>query len=202
MVSRTSSILTIAGISLCGIIAYAVYFDYKRRTDSEFRKKLRKEKKRVNKSLAESREALAAETEVSEADLRDALKQIKSEPRPATQEARENYFMSQVAMGEQLAARGEPFHLPAALSFYRALTVYPSPSELLGIYQKTVPDAIVKIVGKIGAYYELFPPKRMNVAILPSRPPNSDTFGPEKVLTLTKDVAAGEVIYKAIRNFF
>jgi import receptor subunit TOM20 len=65
-----------------------------------------KEKKRVNKSLAESREALAAETEVSEADLRDALKQIKSEPRPATQEARENYFMSQVAMGEQLAARG------------------------------------------------------------------------------------------------
>ncbi|KAJ6560411.1 hypothetical protein B0H19DRAFT_1147577 [Mycena capillaripes] len=204
MTSRPGTILTIAGISLCGIVAYAVYFDYQRRTDSEFRKKLRKEKKRVDKSLAQSREALAAENEVSEAELREALKQIKSEPRPPSQEARENYFMSQVAMGEQLAARGEPFHLPAALSFYRALSVYPSPPELLAIYQKTVPDAIVKMImrlvdldlaAKIGAYYEVFPPKSTNVS-LQSRPLNSETFGPEKVLVLNKDVAAGEVIYK------
>ncbi|KAJ7129224.1 hypothetical protein C8R44DRAFT_776214 [Mycena epipterygia] len=202
MTSRTGSILTIAGISLCGIIAYAVYFDYKRRTDSEFRKKIRKEKKRVDKSLAQSREALAAESEVSEADLRDALKQIKSEARPPTQEAKEHYFMSQVAIGEQLAARGD--HLPAALSFYRALDVYPSPPELLAIYQKTVPEPIVKIImgllnldleTKIGAYYEVFPPKWTNVAIQ-SRPKTSDTSGPQKVLVLKKDVAAGEVIYK------
>lgn len=72
-----------------------------------------KEKKRVDKSLAESREKLAAENEVSEEELREALKLIKSEPRPPTQEARESYFMSQVAMGEQLAARG------ASMSFFR-----------------------------------------------------------------------------------
>ncbi|KAF7352377.1 SET domain-containing protein [Mycena venus] len=234
MSSRTNTVLTIAGISLCGIIAYAVYFDYRRRTDPEFRKKIRKEKKRVDKSLAQSREALAAATEVSEAELREALKMIKTEPRPASQSDRENYFMSQVAMGEQLAARGEPFHLPAALSFYRALSVYPSPPELLSIYQKTVPDAIVKIIlalvnldvssspvqdlgiddvgdasptrgppsetssqewDKIGAYEEVFPPKSTNVT-LQTRPPNSETSGPEKVLVLTKDVAAGEIIYK------
>lgn len=43
MDSRTSSILTIAGITVIGgVIAYAAYFDYKRRNDVEFRKQLRK----------------------------------------------------------------------------------------------------------------------------------------------------------------
>lgn len=42
MSSRTSTILTIAGVTvLGGALAYAVYFDYKRRNDVEFRKKLR-----------------------------------------------------------------------------------------------------------------------------------------------------------------
>ena len=40
--SRTSSVLTVAAVTvLGGLFAYAVYFDYKRRNDSDFRKKLR-----------------------------------------------------------------------------------------------------------------------------------------------------------------
>ncbi|KAJ6616206.1 hypothetical protein B0H10DRAFT_2037831 [Mycena sp. CBHHK59/15] len=195
MNSRTASVLTIAGISICGLIAYAAYFDYKRRTDPAFRKKIRMFFKRIDKSLAQSREALASANEVSDAELREALKQIKSEPVPPTQEARENYFMSQVAMGEQLAARGEPFHMPSALSFYRALVVYPSPPELLSIYQKTVPEPIVKLASKIGAYFEVFPPKWTNVSI-ETRPETSAISGAQKVLVLNKDIAAGEVIYK------
>lgn len=39
---KTASILTIAGVTLVtGAVAYAVYFDTKRRTDAAFRKKLR-----------------------------------------------------------------------------------------------------------------------------------------------------------------
>ena len=42
MSSRGSTIFTIAGVTvLGGLLAYAVYFDYKRRNDVEFRKKLR-----------------------------------------------------------------------------------------------------------------------------------------------------------------
>jgi import receptor subunit TOM20 len=41
---------------------------------------------------------------------------------------------------------GPAFYLPAALSFYRALRVYPSPVELIVIYQKTVPDPIFKVL--------------------------------------------------------
>jgi import receptor subunit TOM20 len=37
-----ASALTIAGITVAtGLLAYAVYFDYKRRNDAAFRKKLR-----------------------------------------------------------------------------------------------------------------------------------------------------------------
>jgi len=39
--SRTQSVLTIAGVTAVGLAAYAVYFDYKRRNDEGFRKKLR-----------------------------------------------------------------------------------------------------------------------------------------------------------------
>ena len=38
----TASALTVAGITVAtGLLAYAVYFDYKRRNDAAFRKKLR-----------------------------------------------------------------------------------------------------------------------------------------------------------------
>lgn len=71
--------------------------------------------------------------------------------------------MQQVSIGEQLVAQGSAipviswihwltlcsagpdFHLPAALSFFRALRVYPSPVELIMIYQKTVPEPVFKV---------------------------------------------------------
>lgn len=41
MSSRVSTVLTVAGVTvLGGLVAYAVYFDYKRRNDVEFRKRL------------------------------------------------------------------------------------------------------------------------------------------------------------------
>lgn len=39
--------------------------------------------------------------------------------------------MEQVAMGEGLAQAGPMNEVPAALCFYRALRVYPSPVELI-----------------------------------------------------------------------
>ena len=71
--------------------------------------------------------------------------------------------MQQVSIGEQLVAQGnavsittsfrcltlcsagEDFRLPAALSFFRALRVYPSPVELIMIYEKTVPGPVFKV---------------------------------------------------------
>jgi mitochondrial import receptor subunit TOM20 len=40
---------------------------------------------------------------------------------------------------------GPEFAVEAALAFYRALRVYPSPVELIMIFQNTVPDPIFKV---------------------------------------------------------
>jgi import receptor subunit TOM20 len=37
------------------------------------------------------------------------------------------------------------FRLQAAISFYRALRVYPSPVELITIYEKTVTPAVFQV---------------------------------------------------------
>ncbi|ESK86814.1 mitochondrial import receptor subunit tom20 [Moniliophthora roreri MCA 2997] len=204
MASRSTSVLTIAGVTLLtGFVAYALYFDYKRRNNVEFRKNLRKQKKRVDKSIASSQASEAAASAVSQAELRQALEQVKKEPVPASPDQKEAYFMSQVGAGEQLSLQGPDFHLPAAMSFYRALRVYPSPVELMVIYQKTVPEPIFKLVieltnldvkDRVEGYYDHFPPKSLGVEVGTRPNPSNGTL--RKVLVLSKDVKAGEVIYK------
>ena len=71
--------------------------------------------------------------------------------------------MTHVGIGEQLASQGPSlsffyqmavpllsfagpqFYLPAAMSFYRALRIYPSAADLLGIYQKTIIEPVFKV---------------------------------------------------------
>ncbi|KAL6305892.1 MAS20-domain-containing protein [Sparassis latifolia] len=147
MANRTSTIFTVASATvLAGLVAYVVYFDYRRRNDTEFRKKLRKDKKRVTKQHAEAEEAAKVAVKVSPEDLKAALAKVRDEEVPTSPEDKEQYFMTQVGLGEQLCAQGPNFYLPAALSFYRALRVYPSPVELIVIYQKTVPEPIFNVV--------------------------------------------------------
>uniref|UniRef100_A0A8H8CL10 Mitochondrial import receptor subunit tom20 n=1 Tax=Psilocybe cubensis TaxID=181762 RepID=A0A8H8CL10_PSICU len=149
MDNRSTSYITLAAVSLAaGLAAYAVYFDYKRRNDVEFRKKLKKEKKRVEKAVAQSKQSELAESsgEIDEQALREVIKTIRSEPGPQTSDEKEGYFMSQVSIGEQLSLQGPRMYLPAAAAFFRALRVYPSPVELIGIYEKTIVDPVFKLV--------------------------------------------------------
>jgi import receptor subunit TOM20 len=123
--SSSKTILTLATVTvLGGLVAYAVYFDYKRRNDVAFRKKLRmlssassgwklshystgKDKKRVDRTTAQSREAEEASNQISTEDVRAALDKVKAEEVPSTPEQKEQYFMSQVSMGEQICTQGE-----------------------------------------------------------------------------------------------
>ncbi|KIK29127.1 hypothetical protein PISMIDRAFT_672528 [Pisolithus microcarpus 441] len=205
--TKTTTMLTVAGIAVGGLVAYAVYFDYKRRTDANFRKQLRKDKKRVAKSQASS-EASASSNGVDVNELKHALETVKQEEVPTTPEEKEKYFMAQVGMGEQLCAKGPTFNLPAALCFYRALRVYPSPVELIVIYERTVPPPVFQIVmqltnmdvkERVEGYYDCFPPKVMNVAVKTIEVPvkgQPNTSTRKKTLVCTKDFEAGELIYK------
>lgn len=97
--------------------------------------------------------------------LQEILQQTRDEPLPPP-EAREPFFMNEVARAEQLAASGTSLtlevtcsiskhgslagpasYLESALCFYRALRVYPSQMELLMIYQKSVPEPILMVGG-------------------------------------------------------
>ncbi|KAG8961091.1 hypothetical protein FRC03_005787 [Tulasnella sp. 419] len=203
----TRTVATVAGVTaIGGIIAYAAYFDYKRRNDTAFRKKLKKEKKRVERSKPA---AASAGKGHSMEEIKNALQIIRDEALPSSPEAREQYFMDNVAMGEQLCARGPAFEIPAALSFYRALRVYPSPVELIMIYQKTVPDSVFEIVmemtkldlkEKAEGYYDKFPEPSYNVSV--KQVPLNDTTivdgkpALKNILVAKKDFAPGEVIYK------
>ncbi|KZV77179.1 hypothetical protein PENSPDRAFT_645453 [Peniophora sp. CONT] len=210
---KTASILTIAGVTLVsGAIAYAVYFDSKRRTDAAFRKKLRKDKKKVDKSAASQQAASAAAStaslgplNITEVELRAAIETVKKEELPASPEAKEQYFMQQVNMGETLCAQGPAFSLTAAMCFFRALRVYPSPVELLMIYQQTVPEPVFKLVvemtqldvkTRVEGYWDVFPPKEMNVTAQPVDIESASGAAVRKrVLVATKDFKAGDVIY-------
>ncbi|KAG0703911.1 hypothetical protein DFH29DRAFT_914666 [Suillus ampliporus] len=204
--NRSTTIITVASVAVGGVLAYAVYFDYKRRTDANFRKQLRKEKKRVKQSQTPSESGQPATGGVNPDELRSALESVRNEEVPPGPEEKEQYFMKQVGMGEQLCAQGPAFHLPAAMCFYRALRVYPSPVELIVIYEKTVPLPVFQLVmeltnldvkDRVEGYYTFFPPKAMNVAVETVNVPDGKggTMS-KKVLVVTKDFEAGEVIYK------
>jgi import receptor subunit TOM20 len=123
VVNKTLAVLAAAGI---GVVTYAIYFDHKRRTDANFRKRLRmlnlcilhyvlftassgREKKKLDKSNAE--EAASSVTAASVAlpteEILAAMVLVKDDQVPTTPEEREKYFMSQVEKGEQLCARGK-----------------------------------------------------------------------------------------------
>jgi import receptor subunit TOM20 len=97
------------------------------------------------------------------------------------------------------------------MCFYRALRVYPSPVELIVIYEKTLPEAVFQLVmqltnmdvkDRVEGYYSFFPPKAMNVAVKTVDVPQNAAEQPagvtmrKKVLVCTKDFQPGNLIYK------
>ncbi|KAK9727439.1 mitochondrial import receptor subunit tom20 [Basidiobolus ranarum] len=191
-----------AGLLVATGVGYAVYFDQKRRSDPKFRKQLKKSKKRADKA-----KKAAEDDMISQAAQKIAacLESVADEPLPITPEEKEQFFMTQVGKGEQLAAMGEQGYDEAAVCFFKALKVYPSPIELVMIYQKTVPEPVFNLVmgmmslelkQKQEKYYEVFPPSSTNVELkeLIESVEEGKKIA-KRILAVTKDFAVGETIY-------
>jgi len=156
---RTSTIVAACvGTVVTGFIAYALYFDHRRRTDPEFRKALKRESRKQQRV---AKEEAQAQGERQKKAIREAVDQANEEGFPRDAEEVEAYFMQEVARGEGLCQDGMSTASPvdcvsvygghtdslsagsdpveAALCFYKALKVYPQPRELINIYDKTVP---------------------------------------------------------------
>lgn len=135
--------LTFSAIAGSAFVAYAVYFDYKRRSSPEFRKSLKKKSVKQQKLAAKEHE----EDKKSKLDtIKKALTaDLEANPVPTELSEKESFFMQQVALGEQLATLPDK-KIEAALCFYKALAVYPNPTDILGIYQRSVPEEVYEIV--------------------------------------------------------
>ncbi|KAI9728575.1 MAG: hypothetical protein M1834_007603 [Cirrosporium novae-zelandiae] len=166
---KTSTVAAVSiGTAVTALVAYAVYFDHKRRTDPNFRKALQRESKRHAKAARKEAEAQNASFIQN---IKDVVRDAKEEGFPTDTADKEAYFMEMVSKGEaQCADTSNP--IDAALSFYRALKVYPAPQDIIGILDKTVPKEVLDVLAQM-------------IALDPSLsvqafggPPNGGPFGP------------------------
>ncbi|MCO5566173.1 hypothetical protein L7F22_019849 [Adiantum nelumboides] len=140
---NASTVASVTGITLLtGFLGYAVYFDYKRRNDPTFRSRLRKDAKRTKKETKKALQRREKETE-------EFLQNIVNESSRAGPAPDEQTFSQNVQIGEMLAAQGPEHHLQAAAAFFKALKAYPSPMELLMIYQQAVPPEVMAYIRKM-----------------------------------------------------
>ncbi|GAM38001.1 mitochondrial import receptor subunit [Talaromyces pinophilus] len=145
---KTSTLIALStGTVITGFLAYAVWFDYKRQSDPEFRKALKRDNRRMARAAKEEAEAQGA---AQRDQIKKAVNAAKEEGFPTDLEEKEAYFMGQVAKGESLCAEGSD-NVEAALAFYKALKVYPQPKDLISIYDKTVPKEVLEILAEMVA---------------------------------------------------
>ncbi|RMD44894.1 hypothetical protein DV735_g133, partial [Chaetothyriales sp. CBS 134920] len=140
---KTSTVVTLSvGTVAAGVLAYAVYFDYRRRNDAEFRKSLKRESRRQARL---AKEAAEQEGKAQKEEIRRTVQEAIDQGFPTDLEEREAFFMESIAKGEALAGEGlDP--VGAALCFYKGLKVYPEPNSLISIYDNTVPKDVLEIL--------------------------------------------------------
>jgi hypothetical protein len=93
-----------AGTVVTGLLAYAVYFDHKRRNDPEFRKQIKRESKRTQRAAKEQEEAQGQEQKKA---INAAVARANEEGFPQDPEEVEAYFMQEVAQGEGMVQKGK-----------------------------------------------------------------------------------------------
>ncbi|ETN41622.1 uncharacterized protein HMPREF1541_03558 [Cyphellophora europaea CBS 101466] len=141
---KTSTIVSISvGTAVAGLAAYAVYFDYRRRNDPEFRRALKKESRRQARM---QKEAAEVQGKQQKEEIKAAVREAIEEGFPTDLEEREAFFMQQIAQGEQLASEAGSDPVGAALCFYKGLKVYPEPTSLISIYDNTVSKDVLEIL--------------------------------------------------------
>ncbi|KAI0132224.1 mitochondrial outer membrane translocase complex, subunit Tom20 domain-containing protein [Xylariales sp. AK1849] len=146
---QTSTIATISAATVAtGLLAYAVYFDVQRRQSPDFRRQLRRQERRRARLDKEEAEA---QGKAKAKDVHAAVDAAQDEGFPTGVNEKEQYFMEHVQLGENLATDPSK-STEAAVAFYKALKVYPTPGDLITIYDKTVDKRVLDVLAEMIAY--------------------------------------------------
>jgi len=127
---KTSTLLIASlGTLASGLLAYAVYFDYRRRHDVAFRRALKRESR---KQAKEARSEAETSKKQERQEIRSMVDEANEEGFPTDADEKEGYFMQEVGQGEVLCQQAG-MAKEAALCFFKALRVYPQPKELMKV---------------------------------------------------------------------
>ncbi|CAO0803639.1 unnamed protein product [Mucor circinelloides] len=196
MALKTSTIALISTAVVASFgLGYLIYYDSKRRNDPQFKKQLKRERKKAAKQ-----EKLQKEKEITSVEglIASVLKAVAEEDFPESPDGKEAYFMEKVALGEALCKEGREDD--AVLPFYKALKIYPAPLELIMIYQKTVPEKVFRIIVNLMAveqqkrqseFYDHFPPAEFNIKLSPT----AEGEKTKHTLVADRDFSQGEAVY-------
>ncbi|KAJ2606665.1 mitochondrial import receptor subunit tom20 [Coemansia sp. RSA 1804] len=167
---KTVAIAATVTAAVAGL-SYIAYFDYKRRHDRTFRRKLKRDRKKAQKKADDV--SKSSPDAINDIAL-ELLNEIANDKLPVSAEDKEKFFLAQVSKGETMCGAGPSAYPLAACHFFQALKVYPNPVELVMIYQKTTPTEVFKLVMAMMAqevrqkqmrYFDVFPPPEKNVQI-------------------------------------
>lgn len=102
--------------------AYAAWFDYKRRTDPEFRRQLKRD---IRRHVRAEKEEEEAEKTQRKDDIQRALETAKKDGFPTDVEEKEAYFLTSISQGEAFVGQGTQssfltLPLPCTIDFLSA----------------------------------------------------------------------------------
>lgn len=124
MLSKTSLGVAAAGAGLC-FLGYCIYFDRKRRSDPNFKQKLRERRRKAKLEPASS--GGGAEF-----------------PDPNNKEACERFFIQEVQLGEELLASGSIEEGVDHLA--NAVVICGQPQQLIQVFGQTLPPPVVQML--------------------------------------------------------
>ncbi|KAI3353596.1 hypothetical protein L3Q82_020121 [Scortum barcoo] len=126
MMGGKSSALA-AGVCGALLLGYCIYFDRKRRSDPNFKNRLREQESRRRLK----REGRPGEGEPSLPDLKDA-------------EAVQKFFLEEIQLGEELLAQGD--YEKGVDHLTNAIAVCGQPQQLLQVLQQTLPPPVFQML--------------------------------------------------------
>jgi len=114
----------VAGVCGAAFIAYCVYFDRKRRSDPNFKKKLRE--RRGKRNASKEKAGLSTLP-----DLKDP-------------EAVQKFFLDEIQLGEELLSQGD--YEKGVDHLTNAIAVCGQPQQLLQVLQQTLPPPVFQML--------------------------------------------------------
>uniref|UniRef100_A0A1L8DVC9 Putative translocase of outer mitochondrial membrane complex subunit tom20 n=1 Tax=Nyssomyia neivai TaxID=330878 RepID=A0A1L8DVC9_9DIPT len=112
-----------AGVAGTLFVGYCIYFDHKRRSDPEYKKKVRERRRKAKKAAAGRRPEI---------------------PNLVDKDAVQRFFLQEIQMGEMLISSG---HIEQGVEHLAsAVVVCGQPTQLLQVLQQTLPAQVFTLL--------------------------------------------------------